>query len=236
MRGRLRARRVGDALLLAALVLACGGGPHATPHYGAGGPPFVSPRGYSLWHKADALGGRTPAHRLILIGDAGIAAPDDATLAGLGRWSDGLTEQTTVAFLGDNLYPRGLGENDERGEGILLQQLRATAAKKIFVPGNHDWGDPWFDAATLLREQQFIAAFAESPAALLPEGGCPGPALETLVAPGAGPRARPRADGDRPRLVADRRRRAAGLRRHRERARLLCAPSSASCARMRTTP
>ncbi len=186
MRGRNRARRIAWALLGAAFLLTCSGGPYATPYYGPSRPPFVSPEGYSLWHRAAALGARTPAHRLILIGDAGDADPGEPTLADLGRWSADLPEQTTVAFLGDNLYPRGLGKDDARGEAILLQQLRAAPTKKVFVPGNHDWGDPWFDAATLLREQQFIAGFGESPAALLPEGGCPGPALETLVAPGAG--------------------------------------------------
>jgi hypothetical protein len=184
MRGRSRARRLTGAVAGAALFLACGGGPYASPYYGASGPPFVSPEGYSLWHRVSALGGGTPAQRLILIGDAGQSPANQETLADVGRWS--LPDRTTVVYLGDNLYPRGLGKHDERGEAILLQQLRATPAKKLFVPGNHDWGDPWPDAATLLREQQFVDAFSESPARFLPEGGCPGPALETVVEAGAG--------------------------------------------------
>jgi hypothetical protein len=181
--GTRRAGRAATVLLIAALGIACAGG--SRPYYGSGKPPFLSPRGYSLLQRAAALGARTPAHRLILIGDAGTAG-NDATLADLGRWSAGLEDDTTVAFLGDNLYPSGLGEDDERGEGLLLRQLRATRAKKIFVPGNHDWGDIWLDAETLAREERFIDGHTESPAALLPKGGCPGPALETLVAPGAG--------------------------------------------------
>jgi hypothetical protein len=174
----------GTAAALLALVLACAGG--SRPFYPAGGPPFISPKGYSLLRHAAALGGRTPAHRLILIGDAGVPNGNEATLAELGRWSGELPERTAVAFLGDNLYPRGLGEDDEDGEAILLRQLRAAPARKIFVPGNHDWGDPWPSAETLEREQRFIDGFAESPAALLPKGGCPGPAVETLAAPGDG--------------------------------------------------
>ena len=170
------------ALLLAVVGLACAG----PPHYGPDGPPFVSPRGCSSLPCGAALGGVAPAHRLILIGDAGTTASDDATLADLGRWSAERPDDTTVAFLGDNLYSRGLGEDDERGERILLQQLRASRAKKIFVPGNHDWGDPWLDAETLAREERFIDGYRESPATLLPKGGCPGPALETLVNAGAG--------------------------------------------------
>jgi hypothetical protein len=171
-------------LLLLALYPACAGG--SRPYYPAGKPPFVSPLGYSLARHAAALGGRTPAHRLVLIGDAGATAPGDATLADLGRWSDDLPDRTTVAFLGDNLYPRGLGEDDERGEGILLQQLRATTAKKVFVPGNHDWGDWRPDPARLANAERFIDGFAESAATMLPKGGCPGPAVETIAAAGDG--------------------------------------------------
>ena len=184
-RWRRQARCSAVALLLLALCPAAAAG-GSRPYYEAGKPPFISPKGYSLLRRAAALGGRTPAHRLILIGDAGATAPGDATLADLGRWSAELPDQTTVAFLGDNLYPRGLGEDDERGQRVLLQQLRAGPARKIFVPGNHDWGDWRTDAGRLGNQERFVDGFAESPAALLPKGGCPGPALETLVAPGDG--------------------------------------------------
>jgi Calcineurin-like phosphoesterase len=176
--------RLSGALFSVALWLACSSS--GRPFYGPRQPAFVSPLGESLMQHAAPLGARTPSHRLILIGDAGEAAPGDAVLAALGHWSDDLPRHASVVFLGDNLYPRGLGRNDERGQQILLQQLRATSAPKTFVPGNHDWGDPWFDGATLSNEERFIDGFAESPAALLPKGGCPGPALATLVPPGAG--------------------------------------------------
>lgn len=175
------------ALLLAALLLlACGGSRYATPYYGPGGPPFISPKGHSLWRAASALGARTPSYRVILIGDAGATRPEEATLSDLGLWAEDLIERTTVVFLGDNLYPGGLGKSDERGEGILLQQLRATRARKIFVPGNHDWGDVIPSAEKLANQERFIESFRESSAKFLPKGGCPGPAVETLVEPGAG--------------------------------------------------
>ena len=174
------------ALLAAALLLACAGSRFATPYYGPGGPPFISPKGHSLWRAASALGPRTPSYRVILIGDAGATRPEEATLSDLGLWAEDLVEHTAVVFLGDNLYPSGLGEGDERGEGILLQQLRATRARKLFVPGNHDWGNVIPSAEKLAREERFIEAFRESPATFLPKGGCPGPAVETLVEPGAG--------------------------------------------------
>jgi hypothetical protein len=181
---RWRALRAAAAASLLALGFACAGG--SRPFYPAGGPPFISPKGYSLLRHAQALGGRTPAHRLILIGDAGVPNGNEATLAELSKWATDQPERTAVAFLGDNLYPRGLGEDDEDGKAILLRQLRATPARKIFVPGNHDWGDPWASAETLARQERFIDGFAESPAAFAPKGGCPGPTVETLAAPGDG--------------------------------------------------
>jgi hypothetical protein len=173
-------------LLAALLLLACAGSRFATPYYGSGGPPFISPKGHSLWRAASALGPRTPSYRVILIGDAGATRPEEATLSDLGLWAEDLVERTAVVFLGDNLYPSGLGDGDERGEGILLQQLHATRARKLFVPGNHDWGNVFPSAETLARQERFIEAFRGSPAKFLPKGGCPGPAVETLVEPGAG--------------------------------------------------
>src|SRR5262245_54474157 len=102
---RVRCPRFSPALLVA-LALGCSGAPHlASPFYGSGGPPFISPKGHSYWRQTGALSARTPAHRVILIGDAGTAMPDDATLAELGAWSSDLADATSVVFLGDNLYP-----------------------------------------------------------------------------------------------------------------------------------
>jgi len=124
-----------------------------------------------------------PAHRLILIGDSGDPLPDDPTLAALGKVGDQTPEHTTVVFLGDNLYPSGLQDDDrERGEAVLRQQLSATRATKIFVPGNHDWGmtDPTPEAVR--NQGEFVASWSESPALQLPKNGCPGPAVHTLLA------------------------------------------------------
>jgi hypothetical protein len=184
---RIRSWRLTACALAAAGALACSGGPRvSSPFYGPGGPPFISPKGHSLWRHSASLGDRTPVHRVILVGDAGATTPEDATLAALGTWADDLPGATSVVFLGDNLYPSGLADGDERGEGILLQQLRASREKKVFVPGNHDWGNVFLSAERLANEERFIGSFSESPAELLPQGGCPGPAVETLVESGVG--------------------------------------------------
>lgn len=181
-------RRASTYLLLGAvLLLACSSSsPFRTRYYGPSGPPFISPKGHSLWRHANDFATKTPAYRVILIGDAGATRPEEATLSDLGLWAEDGIDRTAVVFLGDNLYPSGLGNSDERGEGILLQQLRATRALKVFVPGNHDWGNVFPDAGKVANQERFIEGFRESPARFMPKGGCPGPALETLVEAGDG--------------------------------------------------
>lgn len=125
-----------------------------------------------------------PVYRLVLIGDAGEPGRDDATLALLGEWSNAHPERTAVIFLGDNLYPAGLqytGSARARGEAILLQQLRATRARELFVPGNHDWGWTAFQRSSrgvLLNQQVFVESHG---ATFAPRHGCPGPVAVDLL-------------------------------------------------------
>ncbi|MFK8050617.1 MAG: metallophosphoesterase [Halioglobus sp.] len=79
-------------------------------------------------------------NRLVLIGDAGIYLDNHPTLAALGQWTNNV-RNASVLFLGDNIYDDGLIEEERvEAERILAQQLSATSARKILVPGNHDWG------------------------------------------------------------------------------------------------
>src|SRR2546426_5906653 len=66
----------------------------------------------------------------------------------------------------------------ERRLSAQLRVLGASGARGIFVPGNHDWdrqGPGGWDA--IRRQERFIAAVGDTGSALLPAGGCPGPAL-----------------------------------------------------------
>jgi hypothetical protein len=123
-------------------------------------------------------------HRLVLIGDTGLWLEDDPTLLALDTWTSGVP--STVVFLGDNVYDDGLVDSDrERGEKILRQQLEATDAAKVFVPGNHDWGmDPAQMNVRAIRNQQaFVDGFEGGSAAFLPKDGCMGPVSRELLAP-----------------------------------------------------
>jgi hypothetical protein len=119
-----------------------------------------------------------PVYRLVLIGDGGEPTRNDATLALLGEWSNAHPKRTAVVFLGDNIYPAGLqytGPARARGESILLQQMRATDARELFVPGNHDWGWTVFQRSSrgvLLNQQVFVETHG---ATFAPRHGCPGP-------------------------------------------------------------
>ena len=98
------------------------------------------------------------------------AAPfleNDPTLAKLGEWS-GDAANSTVLFLGDNIYNEGLVDDDrERGEMILAQQLAATGAHKILIPGNHDWGLFKMRESSIQNHQAFVAAWRDGEAARL---------------------------------------------------------------------
>ncbi|MGH7530280.1 MAG: metallophosphoesterase, partial [Gemmatimonadales bacterium] len=126
-----------------------------------------------------------------LVGDAGEPAAPPArepVLAALEAAAVA-APNPIVVFLGDNIYPRGMPDTaaPERAEaerrlGEQLRVTRASGARGIFVPGNHDWDkhgrDGW---AAIRRAEAFIAA-AGAGAVLLPGEGCPGPAVVDLGA------------------------------------------------------
>ncbi len=122
-----------------------------------------------------------------LIGDAGYTKPQDPLLGQLKRDIRKRAEQAhvVVAFLGDNIYDRGLhppshpdhAEDVGRLE-VQIDVLRGTDATGIFVPGNHDWGYGDERGLDQLRRQaDHLAATALDGVhvGMMPEAGCPGP-------------------------------------------------------------
>jgi len=124
------------------------------------------------------------AMNLVLIGDAGLPAPDgDPVLQALRREISWDPRRTFVVFLGDNIYPHGLPDSSsvERAEAerILRDQMKPlleTGTRGIFVPGNHDWDagspDGW---RYIIRQDRFVAAEGKNLVRLAPSMGCPGP-------------------------------------------------------------
>ena len=124
---------------------------------------------------------------LFLIGDAGApAAPPDSepVLTALRTAATG-APHAVVVFLGDNIYPRGLPDSGaasrpeaERRLSAELGVVRASGARGVFVPGNHDWdgqGPGGWDAVR--RQERYVATQGGARAAVFPGGGCPGPVV-----------------------------------------------------------
>ncbi|MCD6013148.1 MAG: metallophosphoesterase [Flavipsychrobacter sp.] len=123
--------------------------------------------------------------RIILVGDAGdpgaIVNGKAAVLDAIRR-SVQMDKQTTVLFMGDNIYINGLPcENDvcyAGAIGILDTQVAlvsGTDAKAIFIPGNHDWanGKPeGYD--NIIRQSAYLNQMGDN-IKFYPEDGCPGP-------------------------------------------------------------
>lgn len=157
-----------------------------------GGAAFPPPRADSIVPPAPP---DSVAVRLLLVGDPGKPAPGfEPVLAALaGHTADGVpATRTLVLFLGDIIYPKGLPDSTDPGRAeaerrlnAQLDVLRSTGARGLFIPGNHDWDrhgeDGW---RAVLRLGRYIETHSGGRSALLPAGGCPGPAVvdvETVV-------------------------------------------------------
>lgn len=121
-------------------------------------------------------------YRVIFIGDAG-ELNDRQRLNMMQAASDVLPGKTTVVYLGDNVYPRGMGlpgtKDEELGRAILISQyqpMRALGAPVYFLPGNHDWDRMGPKGLAKIRAQgNFLESQNDSLLRLIPSGGCPDP-------------------------------------------------------------
>lgn len=153
----MRRRRSGIVLALLAAVSVAGACTPIEPYYGA-----RSGLSASIGFDDDVLA------RLLLIGDAGEPDPTgEPALEALAHQVNIIPKRTTVVFLGDNIYERGMPEpaptpdpaaqaavaaadvlisdifqTRQEAEKVLRSQaavVRGNGARAIFVPGNHDW-------------------------------------------------------------------------------------------------
>jgi hypothetical protein len=128
-------------------------------------------------------------HTFILIGDAGephISSESFGTVVREQIAKAG--DQTTVLYLGDNLYPDGLPAPGSkfrgRGEQILQTQaswVKGLGAQGIFIPGNHDW-QHWGRKGLeyIGHQQQWVDSLHEKNITFQPQNGCPGP-VEKII-------------------------------------------------------
>lgn len=155
----------------------------------------------SRLHKVDISNIEEPtgeiSHTMFLIGDAGEAGAHDEAdnskanqaVSMLKYHLKDATENSTVLFLGDNIYPKGLppesaGELHDIAIGHLDIQMKAVEGYKgypIFMPGNHDWAK--YNLQGLNRQENHIEeglneSFPDKVGEhnyFMPDGGCAGP-------------------------------------------------------------
>ena len=123
-------------------------------------------------------------HVVYMLGDAGrpiIEASESFTL--LSKLISEDDNKSTVVFLGDNIYPRGMPEKEDDGrkeaEEIITYQLKILKELDIdfyFIPGNHDWDRGGKKGISYVRnEEKFIENFFDDKNVFIPDRGCPGP-------------------------------------------------------------
>lgn len=134
------------------------------------------------WSEQGIPEGKTLAFSTYLVGDAGNAAAGNqpAVLRRLQNKLKGAPKNSTVIFLGDNIYPDGMPKKEDEARSLtehkLLVQTKAVQdypGKVLFIPGNHDWYKYGLDG--LRRQQKFVESELGSKKVWHPEIGCGGP-------------------------------------------------------------
>ena len=119
------------------------------------------------------------AHTFFLVGDAGNADEEKAqqTLELLENKLKKADKNTTLLFLGDNIYPKGLPDIDHPKERTLaetklrnqLELSKNYKGKTIFIPGNHDW---YSGITGLERQEKFVTDYLKDKKSFLPRKSC----------------------------------------------------------------
>jgi predicted phosphohydrolase len=127
---------------------------------------------------ADTAQNPIQTQRFYLIGDAGYAnEPNSQELLGIvSKKLAGEGKNTTLLYLGDNIYPYGMPvkkDTQERkdAEASLTWQLKLSElfpGKTYFIPGNHDW---YHGYDGLKEEEKFVEA-SLGKKTFLPGKGC----------------------------------------------------------------
>ncbi len=120
--------------------------------------------------------------RIIMIGDAGEI--DTAQARVIPDAADKiLPGKTTVIYLGDNIYPHGMGlpdsKEEKRTQQVLQSQyqpMRKKGAPVYFIPGNHDWDRMGPKGLAKIKQQWAYLENQNDPGLkLVPPNGCPDP-------------------------------------------------------------
>lgn len=121
-------------------------------------------------------------HSMYLVGDAGYLPEEgvNPVLTYLKTHLATESENASLVFLGDNIYPEGMPRKKEPtrkvAEERLIAQLdvaKVFPGRPFFVAGNHDW---YVDGLKgVKRQEKFIEKYLDRKNVLLPKPGCSGP-------------------------------------------------------------
>lgn len=128
--------------------------------------------------KTDSLAGKAINHRFFLVGDAGYATHPNSQqlLSAIDKKLKASGKNTTLLYLGDNIYPLGMpaekGPERKAAEESLNSQLvlsKSFEGKTIFIPGNHDW---YSGLRGLLEQEKFVKDYLKVKKSYMPGDGC----------------------------------------------------------------
>jgi len=119
-------------------------------------------------------------HTFYLVGDAGNLDQDEA-FRNMNLLKDSLSkasENSTLMFLGDNIYPVGMPKKDDEHRALAEKKMdnqislsQQFKGKTIFIPGNHDWYNNGIKG--LKREEDYVTEKLNDKSAFSPKNGCP---------------------------------------------------------------
>ena len=125
------------------------------------------------------------AHTFYLVGDAGNTndTKGQATLDLLADRLQTAQSNSTLLFLGDNIYPNGLPSTERVNKRLIaeskltnqLELSKKIEGKTIFIPGNHDW---YSGIKGLERQAKFVTKYTADQTSFLPRNSC---GIDTLT-------------------------------------------------------
>jgi len=119
------------------------------------------------------------AHSFYLLGDGGNSplGSETPTLGKLRTELKSTSKNSTILFLGDNIYPAGLPKKDHKQRAFAEHQLNIQTdivkdfkGNTIFIPGNHDWYANGLKG--LERQEKYITKILGE-GSFSPQKGCP---------------------------------------------------------------
>lgn len=123
-------------------------------------------------------------YTVFLLGDAGEPQPgEDAVLKTVQRQMQTSGSNSSIIYLGDNIYPRGLPDSAHADRADAERRLRDQLAilngfngRAFVIPGNHDWQQGKREGWQRIRNQEaFVTAERGRDDVFFPKDGCAGP-------------------------------------------------------------